>query len=88
MGYLVNATDKVPLVLDLRLAHERWGRSVDPNLNDNLHYPNDKDRSLNEAVSNKIRKYRVDYNNRPPYAISFMFAITSTLRNIIYVCYY
>ena len=32
----------------------------------NLHYPNDIDRSLNEAASDKIRKYRADYNNNPP----------------------
>ena len=68
----------MPLVLDLRLAHERWGSSADPNLNGNLHYPNDKDRSLNEEASNKIRKYRADYNNRPPNAISFMPSIAST----------
>ena len=65
-------------MLDPRLAHERWGSSADPNLNGNLHYPNDKDRSLNEAAANKIRKYRADYNNRPPNAISFMPAIAST----------
>ena len=63
---------------DVRLAHERWGSSADPNLNGNLHYPNDKDRSLNEAAANKIRKYRADYNNKPPNAISFMPAIAST----------
>ena len=47
----MNETGPVPLVLDLRLAHDRWVSSVDPNLNDNLHYPNDKDRSLNEEVT-------------------------------------
>ena len=35
-------------------------------------------RSLNEVTANKIRKYRADYNNRPPNAISFMPAIAST----------
>ena len=68
----------MPSVLNLRLAHERWGCSADPNLNGNLHYPNDKDRSLNEAAANKIRKYRAYYNNRPPNAISLMPAIPST----------
>ena len=77
-GYLANAAGPVPLVLDLRLAHEHWGSSADPNLNGNLHYPNDEDRSLNEAAAHKIRKYRADYNNRPPNAISFMPAIVST----------
>ena len=42
------------------------------------HYPNDIDRSLNETVTDKIRKYRADYNNNPPNAISFMTAIAST----------
>ena len=68
----------MPLVLDLLLDHERWGSSADPNLNGNLHYPNDKDRSLIEAAADKIRKYRSDYNNRPPNPISFMFPIVST----------
>ena len=63
---------------DLRIAHERFGSSSDPNLNGNLHYPNDIDRSLNEAAADKIRKYRADYNNNPPNAISFMPAIAST----------
>ncbi len=42
--YLVNVTGPVPLVLDLRVSHERFGRSSDPNLNGNLHYPIDIDR--------------------------------------------
>jgi hypothetical protein len=36
------------------------------------------DRSLNESVTDKIRKYRADYNNNPPNAISFMPAIAIT----------
>ncbi len=43
-----------------------------------LHYPNDIDRSLNEAAADKIRKYRADCNNNPPNALSFMPAIAST----------
>ncbi len=77
-GYLANVAGPVPLVLDLRIAHERSGSSSDPNLNGHLHYPNDIDRSLNETVSDKIRKYRADYNNNPPNAIFFMPAMTST----------
>ena len=38
----------------------------------------DIDKSLNEAADDKIRKYRADYNNNPPNAISFMPAIAST----------
>jgi hypothetical protein len=60
-----NAAGPVPSVLDLRIAHERWGSSSDPSINGHLHYPNDVDRPLNEAVVDKIRAYRADYNNRP-----------------------
>jgi hypothetical protein len=66
------------MMLDLRIAHDRFGSSSDPNLNGHLHCPNDIDRSLNETVVDKIRKYRSDYNNNPPNAISFMPAITGT----------
>ena len=70
----------MPLVLDLRIAHDRFGSSSDPNLNGKLHYPNpnDIDRSLNEAAADKIQKHRADYNNNPPNAVSFMPAIAST----------
>jgi hypothetical protein len=68
-----------PLVLDLRIAHDRFGSSSDPSLNGHLHYPNDLDGPLNEAVIDKIRQYRADYNNRPSNAISFMPAITSVV---------
>jgi len=54
------------LVLDLRIAHDRFGSSSDPNLNGHLHYPNDIDKSLNETATDKIRKYKSDYNNNPP----------------------
>jgi hypothetical protein len=72
-------------VLDLRIAQkygssERYGSSSGPSLslNGNLHYPNDLDRSLNEAAADKIRKYRADYNNNPPRAVSFMPAISAS----------
>jgi hypothetical protein len=68
----------VPLVLDLRIAHDRVDNSVDPTLNGHLKYPYNLDQSLNDATTEKIRKYRADYNNRPPSAVSFMPAITST----------
>ena len=54
------------------------GSSSDPNLNGNLHYPNDIDRSLNETASDKIRKYRADNNNNPPNVVAFMPAIAGT----------
>ena len=78
MGYLANQSAPVPSVLDLRITHERVGRSSDLSLNGNLRYPNDNDRSLNEAAADKILKYRADYNNNPPVAVAFMPAIAST----------
>ncbi len=55
------------------LPHEYDGSGVG-----HLHYPNDIDRSLNESVTDKIRKYHTDYNNNPPNSISFMPVIAST----------
>jgi hypothetical protein len=43
-----------------------------------LHYPNDIDKSLNEASVDKIRKYRTYCNSNPPNSISFMPVIDST----------
>jgi hypothetical protein len=77
-AYPANAAGPVPLVLDLRIAHDRFGSSSDPSLHGHLHYPNDIDKSLNEAAADKIRKYRSDSNNNPPTAVSFMPAIAST----------
>ena len=77
-GYLANAAGPVPLVLDLRIAHDRFGSSSDPNLNGKLRHPNDIDKSLTEAAADKIRKYRADYNNNPPNAVAFMPAIAGT----------
>ncbi len=68
----------MPLVLDLRIAHDRVGSSADPTLNGNLKYPNNLDQSLNDAPADKIRKYRADYNNRPSIVVSFMPPIPST----------
>ncbi len=66
------------LVLDLRIAHDRVGSSTDPNLKGHLKYPNNFDQSLNDATTDKIRKYRADYNNRPTSVVSFVPAIAST----------
>jgi hypothetical protein len=68
----------VPLVLDLRIGHDRMGSSVDPSLNGHLKYPNNLDQSLNDAAADKMRKYRAEYNNRPSSAVSFMTAMAST----------
>jgi hypothetical protein len=68
----------VPFLLDLRITHDRLGSSSDLTVNGHLHYPNDIHRSLNETVSDKIRKYRSDYNNNSPKVVAFMSAIAST----------
>ncbi len=75
---LVNETVPVSVVLDLRIAHDRFGSSSDPSLNGNLHYPNNIDGSLIETTDDKIRKYHTDYNNNPPHCVSFMSSIPST----------
>jgi hypothetical protein len=68
----------VPLVLDLRIAHDRFDSTSDPSLNGNLHYPTDLDGPLNEAVTDKRRQYHTDHNNRPSNDISFMSAMATT----------
>ena len=68
----------VPLVLDLRIAHERFGSSSEPRINGHLNYRHDLDRPLNEPVSDKIRQYHVDFNNRPSHPVDFMSSMTST----------
>ena len=68
----------VPLVLDLRITHERWGSSSNPSLNVHLHYPTDIDRTLNETVVDNVLQYRTDYNNRPSHVIVFMPDIDGT----------
>ncbi len=78
MGDLTNAAGPVPLVLDLCIAHDRVGSSTDPTLNGHLRYPNNLDKSLNDAAADKIRKYRTDYNNNPTNVVSFMSDIAST----------
>jgi hypothetical protein len=60
------------------LVANRGGSSAEPTLNGHLKYPNNLDQSLNDAPADKIRKYRADYNNRTPSAVSFMPAIPST----------
>jgi hypothetical protein len=71
-AYLANAADAVPLILDLLIAHERFGSTSDPSIKGHLHYPNDIAGALYEAATDKIRQYHADYNNRPSNAVSFM----------------
>jgi hypothetical protein len=40
------------------------------------------DKSLNETATDKIRKYRSDFNNNPPNDISFVPVITSTFGSL------
>jgi hypothetical protein len=75
---IANAVGPVSLVLDLHITHDRFGSNSDPSINGHLHYPDDLDGSLNEAVPDKIRQYLSDYNNRPSNPISFMSIIAST----------
>jgi hypothetical protein len=77
-GYLANEAGPVPVVLDLRIAHDRFGSSSDPSLNGHLRYPNNMDRSLYDAADDEIRKHHANYNNNPPNTVSFMTAIAST----------
>ncbi len=60
----------------------RFGSSSDLTLNGHLHYPNDINRSLNEPVTDKIRKYRSDYNNNPSNATSFIPVLVCTSRRL------
>jgi hypothetical protein len=76
--YLANEAGPVPLVLDLRIVHDRVGSSTDPTLNGHFKCPNNLDQSLNDAAADKIRKYRADYNTRSPSVVSFMPVIDST----------
>ncbi len=66
------------LVSDLCITHDRIGSISDLNLIGHLHYPNDIDTSHNETTTDKIRKYRSDYNNNPSTTTSFMSSIPST----------
>jgi hypothetical protein len=88
--YLANTEGLVSLVLDLRNAHDRSGSSSDPSINGHLHYPNDLDGPLNETVTDKIRQYRADCNNRPSNFISIMTTITCTSGHLHceFVCLY
>jgi hypothetical protein len=55
--YLANATGPVPLVLDLRISHDRFGSTSDTSLNGHLHYPNDIDKSLQPQSTDHSRIY-------------------------------
>jgi hypothetical protein len=73
-GYLTNAAGPVPLVMDLRVAHDRVDSSSDPVRNGHLRHPNNLDQSLNDTTADKLR----DYNNNPTRGVGFMSGITGT----------
>jgi hypothetical protein len=50
VGYLANTAGPVPLVLDLRIPHDRMGSSPDPSLNGHLKYPNNLDQLHNDEL--------------------------------------
>jgi hypothetical protein len=77
-AYLANEAGSVPLVLDLRIAHDRIGSITNHTLNGTLTHPNNIDESLNKVAKDKIRKYRGGYNNNPPTTVAFMSAIAGT----------
>jgi hypothetical protein len=75
-AYLTDAVGSVNLVLDLCVAHDRYGSSSDPRLiPGNLHYPlpADINKPLNEDAVDKIRDYRAHYN-RPSNSHDFFHA--------------
>jgi hypothetical protein len=78
VGYLSTVAGPVPLVMDLRVAHDRVGSSADPALNGHLRYPNNLDQSLNDTAATKLRKYRADYNFNPTRGVGFIPTIAST----------
>jgi hypothetical protein len=53
VGYLSNTSRPVPLVLDLRVGHDKVDSSSDPALNGHLRYPNNLDQSLNDVAPDK-----------------------------------
>ncbi len=71
-------TEPVPLVLDLRVVHDRVDSRTDPALNGQLRYPINLDQSLNDTTNDKVRKYQGDNNNNPPRSVVFMTVIGST----------
>ncbi len=77
-GYPANTAGPVPLVMGLRIVHDRVGSSTDPTLYGHLRYPNNLDQSLNDTTADKVRKYLSDYNMNPPNTVSFMTVIVST----------
>ena len=54
-AFFADVAGPVTLVMDLGIAHERWGSSSNPALDGKLHYPNpaDMDKPLHDAAAEK-----------------------------------
>ena len=76
VNYLQDAAGARNLVFDLRITHDRYGRSTQPHQNGQLTHPRDLDAPLRIAAKSKIDDYRDQYANNQN--ISFLPAITST----------
>ncbi len=62
-GYLVNESDQVTLVLDLRIDHDRVGSSADPTLNGHLKYRNNLVMEHVRAPTTLPRVYKLRRQN-------------------------
>ncbi len=58
---------------------------TDPTLNGQLRYPNNLDQSLNDAVADKVRKYRADHNNNPPTDDQTVATVNPDTPNVVHV---
>ena len=76
VSYLQDAAGARNLVFDLRITHDRYGKSAQPNHNGQLTHPHDLDAPLRIAAKSKIDDYREQYANNQN--IRFLTAITST----------
>jgi hypothetical protein len=71
VGYLANESDPVPLVLDLRVAHDRVGSSADPALNGHLRYPNNLEISLPRLQPYVLTSILMDQQSRLSLTLTF-----------------
>ncbi len=67
VAYLANSAGPVPLVLDLHIAHDRFGSSSDPSLNGHLHYHNDIDKLGKARVTENTYIDGCRYKLQKPY---------------------
>ena len=58
VSYLQDAAGARNLVFDLRITHDRYGKSAQPHHNGQLTHPHDLDAPLRIAAQSKINEYR------------------------------